>query len=63
MPKKPSNPEVAFRAALSSTYPGMSPEMRNGIVGLAVRAFITPVEIAPRPDRDRESNHLLRDII
>jgi hypothetical protein len=44
--KKPPKPEAAFRALLASQYPGMSPEMRNGIVGLAIRAFITPTEIA-----------------
>lgn len=46
-------PLQGFRAMLASQYPGMSPEMRNGIVGLAVRAFITPVEINSEPIKYR----------
>lgn len=59
MPKKSLPPEKAFRIALSSTYPGMSPEMRNGIVGLAVRAFITPAEVGEyvQPGRGHSVGH------
>lgn len=40
-------PEHAFSSALAASYPGMGGEQRRGIVGLAIRAFITPTEIRP----------------
>lgn len=45
MPKKP---EDEFKATLAKQYPGMGGEMRRGIVGIAIRCFITPGEIAPK---------------
>lgn len=46
-------PEIEFKAALAKAYPGMGGEMRRGIVGLAIRCFITPVELSlARPMSD-----------
>ena len=45
MAKKPEN---EFKAMLAKQYPGMGGEMRRGIVGIAIRCFITPGEIAPK---------------
>lgn len=45
-------PEHIFSSALAAAYPGMSSEMRRGIVGIAIRSFLTPSEIAPHPRPD-----------
>lgn len=34
-------PEHVFSSTLAKAYPGMSSEMRRGIVGIAIRSFLT----------------------
>lgn len=54
---KPIKPEKAFQAAMARAYPGMASELRQGIVGLAIRTFITPGEIAPKPPLFPDDTH------
>lgn len=43
-------PEYVFSSALAAAYPGMSSEMRRGIVGIAIRSFLTEGEIMRAAD-------------
>lgn len=49
-------PEHVFSSALAKAYPGMSPEMRRGIVGVAIRSFLTEGEIMKAADTAWRNN-------
>ena len=49
-------PEHIFSSALAAAYPGMSSEMRRGIVGIAIRSFLTEGEIMKAADTAWRNN-------
>lgn len=49
-------PEDVFKSALAKAYPGMSSEMRRGIVGMAIRSFLTEGEIMKAADTAWRNN-------